>query len=118
MKEIREIGIEKELFLVDSNNNIMEPKLYGFPRDEFEFLVELRSIPSDRLYPVYTTIQQEELQYKLRANKFGMRLDDEPNKCSTEDWVEKHWSKYSLYELDDLDHTKNVYDDTLESHHL
>jgi len=34
-KEIREIGIEKELFLLDKDKNIMEPKLFGFPRDEF-----------------------------------------------------------------------------------
>ena len=118
MKEIREIGIEKEIFLLDENNEIMEPKLYGFPRDEFEFLVELRSLPSDRLYPVYTTLQQEELQYRLRANKFGMHLEDKPNMYKSNDWIDNHWNKYNLYRFDDCDYTENIYGNKGESHHF
>jgi len=118
MSEIREIGIEKEMFLIDSNNTIMEPKLYGFPRDEFEFLVELRSIPSDRLYPIYTTIQQEELQYKLRANKFGMELVDFSNYHISPEWVDNHWKKYNLHRFNDCDYTKNIYNKNVQSHHL
>jgi len=110
-EEIREIGIEKELFLLDSDGNIMEPKLFGFPRDEFEFLVEIRSLPSDRLYPVYTTLQQEELQYKLRANKFGMELIDIPVKLAEPEWVDAHWKKHNLNNKDNSDHTKNIYYD-------
>ena len=120
MKEIREIGIEKEIFLLDYEDNIMEPKKYGFPRDEFEFLVELRSLPSDRLYPVYTTLHQEELQYRLRANKFGMYLDDYPNRYTTTEWVDNHWKKYNLKKFDGLDYTRNIYDmdENRDTHHL
>jgi len=120
MNEIREVGIEKETFLLNKDGSVMEPKLYGFPRDEFEFLVELRSLPSDRLYPVYTTLQQEELQYKLRANKFNMELIDTPNRIVDKEWVDKHWKKYDLHRFDELDFTKNIYDKALQqqSHHL
>lgn len=123
-EEIKEIGIEKECFLL-KNGEIMEPKLFGFPRDEFEFLVELRSLPSDRLYPVYLTLHQEELQYKLRANKFGMNLHDFPNMHANSDWVQRHWEKYNLAKYNDLDYTKNIYSDKddypligIQSHHL
>lgn len=119
-EEIREIGLEKESFLL-KNGKIMEPKLYGFPRDEFEFLVELRSLPSDRLYPVYTTLQQEELQYKLRANKFGMELKDNPTMIVSREWVDKHWNKYNLHRFDELDYTRNIWNKKEQqsiSHHL
>lgn len=116
-KEIREIGLEKEMFLL-KGEEIQEPRLYGFPKDEFEFLVELRSLPSDRLYPIYTTIQQEELQYKLRANKFGMVLDDTPNRTATSEWVDNLWNKYNLHKFNDCDYTKNVYKYIKQSHHF
>ena len=107
-KEVREIGIEKELFLV-SNEEPKEPRKFGFPRDEFEFLVEIRSLPSDRFYPVYTTLKAEELQYSLRANKFGMKLDDTPNKFIDKPWVDALLQKYNLDRFKDCDYTQNVY---------
>jgi len=117
INEVREIGIEKEMFLI-KDDIIKEPKLFGFPRDEFEFLVELRSLPSDRLYPVLTTLHHEELQYKLRANKFGMDLIDSPNKYVKKDWVDNHWEKYNLHRFDDCDYTRNIYDNIHQSHHF
>jgi hypothetical protein len=118
MNEIREIGIEKEAFLL-KDNKIMEPKLYGFPRDEFEFLVELRSLPSDRLYPVYLTLHQEELQYKLRANKFGMELSDLPSIVVPTFWVTDHWKDFNLDRPEfNKDYTKNIYKEKKQSHHF
>lgn len=108
MTEVREIGIEKELFLI-GKDHIKEPKKYGFPRDEFEFLVEIRSLPSDRFYPIYTTLKAEELQYSLRANKFNMELDDSPNKLVAKEWVDSLWKKYNLDRFSDCDYTQNVY---------
>ena len=99
-------------------DKIMEPRLYGFPKDEFEFLIELRSLPSDRLYPVYTTLNQEELQYSLRANKFGMVLKDTPNKVVSKEWIDKLWDKYNLHRFNDCDSTKNIYGNKSQSHHL
>jgi hypothetical protein len=120
MEEIREIGIEKEVFLLDKNRQIMEPKLYGFPHDEFCFLVELRSVPSDRFEPAYLSLHQEELRYKLRANKFGMELRDIPTVIKSKDWVDKHWNKYNLHKFDDSDNTQNIYNPyhKKQSHHL
>jgi len=106
--EVREVGIEKEMFLL-SEDDLKEPKEYGFPRDEFEFLVELRSLPSDRFYPVYTTLKAEELQYSLRANKFGMHLDDTPNRLVDKNWVDALWKKHNLDRFNDCDYTKNIY---------
>lgn len=119
MEEIREIGIEKEMFLV-SGKDLKEPKKYGFPRDEFEFLVELRSLPSDRFYPVYTTLKAEELQYSLRANKFGMYIDDTANIFASKSWVDDLWERHNLDRFKDCDYTKNVYPEMRdkESHHF
>lgn len=116
-KEIREIGIEKECFLIHKNE-IMEPRQCGFPKDEFEFLVELRSLPSDRFYPVYTTLMQEELQNSLRANKFGMTLMDTDSLKVPKKWVDKLWNKYNLHRFDDCDCTKNIYGNKEQSHHF
>jgi len=119
IKEIKEIGIEKECFLV-SDTKVMEPRLYGFPKDEFEFLVELRSLPSDRFYPVYTSLMQEELQNSLRANKFGMHLKDTPNRLVDKYWVDDLWKKYNLDRFKDCDETQNIYPDMKNkpSHHF
>lgn len=117
MVEIKEIGVEKEIFLL-KNGRIIEPRPYSFPVDDFEFLVEIRSLPSDRFYPVYMTLRAQELQYSLRANKFGLFLDDEPNMLVETKWVDALWKKYNLYEYSDKDYTKNIYDTKKQSHHL
>lgn len=105
-KEIREIGLEKEIFLTQGDL-IKEPKLYGFPFDEMGFLIELRSLPSDRLYPIATTISQEELQYRLRANKFGMEVRSKPYKVVSHEFIAPILEKYRVMELPD--YTKNIY---------
>lgn len=112
--ELREVGIEKECFLL-RHGTIMEPALYGFPYDEMGFLVELRSLPSDRLYPVLTTLAEEELQYKLRANKFGMDLIPNHTMSGDKKWVDYIAKKYKIYDFED--YTKNIYG-TKETHHL
>jgi len=116
MSEVREIGIEKECFLMQGKK-IMEPQRYGFPFDEFEFLVELRSLPSDRAFPVITTLAQEELQNSLRAGKFNMILDDTPNRNVDNRWVKAHWDKYNLHRFDNQDLTQNIYASSEVSHH-
>lgn len=111
--EIREIGLEKELFLL-KNNEIMEPSLFGFPFDCMGFLVEIRSLPSDRMYPVITTLFEQELQYKLRANKFGFELKDLPFMLYNNKWVNMIEEKYKIYSF--VDYTRNIYK-TTKSHH-
>jgi len=113
--EVLEIGLERELFLLNSHKRIQEPKQFGFPVDEFQFLVEIRSLPSDRFYPVYTTMQQEELQYKLRANKFNMKLYDTPFIYAEKQWVDNLWNKYKLHKTEDK--TQNIYGKQDQTHH-
>jgi len=121
--DIREIGLEKELFLIQ-NNIIKEPSLFGFPADEMGFLVEIRSLPSDRAYPVITTLFNEQLQYQLRANKFGMKLYDEPYKFESKEFVDHIESTYHISRF--TDYTQNIYQrpgvtgnqPRLPSHHL
>jgi len=115
MVEIREIGLEKEIFLLNKQGEIMEPSMYGFPSDEMGFLIEIRSLPSDRFYPVYMTIHQEELQYKLRADKFGMHTIPDTNMYATPEFVENIIAKYRILEFTDF--TKNIYG-VKGSHHL
>lgn len=112
--EIREIGIEKEMFLLQ-NETICEPLIYGFPADEMGFLVELRSLPSDRAYPVITTLFQEELQYQLRANKFNMALHAKPFMYANKAFVNHIQDTYKI--LDFPDYTQNIYGHK-SSHHL
>lgn len=114
MSVIKEIGLEKEMFLL-KGDKIIEPKLYGFPNDEMGFLVELRSIQSDRLEPAYMTIHEMEIHYKLRANKFGFELIDNPFMIYEPDWVNMIADKYKIYNFTDF--TKNIYGKK-GSHHL
>lgn len=114
MKELLEIGIEKELFLL-KNGIIQEPNLFGFPWDCMGFLVEIRSLPSDRAYPVITTIFNEELQYRLRANKFGMDLIANSHMNVNKKFVKHIEDTYHIRDFKDL--TKNIYRKK-GSHHL
>ena len=114
MDEIREVGIEKEMFLL-KDKFICEPSKYGFPGDEMGFLIELRSLPSDRAYPVITTLYNEELQYNLRANKFGMQLSPIPFLYVDENFVNYIKETYKIMDFEDF--TKNIYG-TEETHHL
>jgi len=123
MTEIREIGLEKEIFLLNKQGEIMEPSMYGFPADEMGFLIEIRSLPSDRFYPVYMTIHQEELQYKLRADKFGMHTVPDTNMYATPEFVANIIAKYKILEFTDF--TNNIYNkhgidgpEEHKSHHL
>ena len=101
MEEIREIGLEKEVFLL-KNNKIMEPRLFGFPHDEMQFLVEIRSFPSDRFYPIWQSISMKEVAYRLRANKFGMELSDIPFINASKNFTERIAAKYKIPRLGSL----------------
>ncbi len=113
MEKLLEVGLEKEIFLM-KNGKIMEPKLYGFPFDEMGFLVEIRSYPSDNLYPILSSIQEPETLFKLRAKRLGMELIDEPFLETTNKFIQYISKKYRHNELPCL--TKNIYRTKL-SHH-
>ena len=112
--EIREIDIEKELFLL-KDGKIVEPSIWNFPSDEMGFLTEIRSIASYNIYPIETSLSLNELSYRLRAEKLGMILDDIPILNATKDFVKHIEDVYHIREFEDL--TKNIYG-TKGSHHL
>lgn len=113
MGKLLELGLEKEMFLL-KNGKIMEPKLYGFPYDEMGFLVEIRSYPSDNLYPILSSMQEAETLFKLRSNKLGMELVDTPFLEATDEFIQYLSKKYRHDELPCR--TQNVYGTKL-SHH-
>ena len=47
--ELLEVGLELELFLLDKNKNILEPRLYGFPADEMGFRLVFAGAQRKRL---------------------------------------------------------------------
>ena len=53
------IGLEKEVFLTDDKDNIVEPNQYGLTIDECGYLAELRSIPSSDPYKVAYSLIME-----------------------------------------------------------
>jgi len=108
MKELREIGIEKECFLLHKGE-VMQPKKYGFPYDEMGFLVELRSWQSERLEPIEMSLNLEWIRFKHRADKFGMALSDNPYMNCSKKFVDDIEDTYHISEFPD--NTKNIYND-------
>jgi len=67
------------------------------------------------LYTIVTTLFNEELQYKLRANKFGFDLWETPFVIYDNKWIDKIAEKYKIHTF--TDYTKNIYGKQ-ETHHL
>jgi len=121
MNEMREIGIEKEFFLLKKDSTlpiderIIEPKIYEFPSDVFGFLVELRSEPWVHLNTVKMTWDMTKSYWEHRADKFGMLLDDVSNITVSRRKGKYFYNKYGGDRH--LDYTKNIYGHK-ETHHL
>lgn len=69
-----EIGIEREYFLVDAMDNIVEPALFGFPFDEFGFLVEVRTLPHTKAKPLIKELNDLIAAHKVQAEILGLKL--------------------------------------------
>jgi len=105
-KEIREIGLEVEYFLL-RKDEIMEPKKFGFLYDIMGFLVENRSWPAERLEPIEMSLALEEIRYNHRAEKFGMHLSNVPSMRCTGQFVDYMENTYHISEFPD--YTENIY---------
>lgn len=119
--EIREVGIEREFFLLKKDKTlslqerIIEPLEYEFPSDIFGFLVELRSEPWMHLNTVKMTWDMTKSYWEHRADKFGMELVDLPK---IEVPLKKGKYFYNKYGGDKYeDYTKNIYGNR-KTHHL
>lgn len=108
------IGIEKEFWLLDLQGQLREPKTYGFPFDEFGFLVELRTKPhiTEQLLIEDFNNQLEKLQSK--ALLLDCVLSDEPRRLIDKLFIKDLSVRYQYSKLKDL--TANVYAGTKKSH--
>jgi len=114
MQEIREIGIEREVFLL-KRGEIIEPAKYGFPHDEMGFLIEERSEPWRHLNTVQMTLEIQHMLLQHRASFFGMDMRMEPSMEGPAEWVNNIAARYNIYSF--TDYTKNIYG-IKDTHHL
>lgn len=69
-----EVGIEREYFLLDEKSNIVEPKLFGFPIDEYGFLVEIRTQPHTKASSLLDELNRLIDAHKTQAERLGLKL--------------------------------------------
>ena len=113
--ELLEVGLELELFLLDKNNKIYEPSLYGFPADEMGFLIELRSWHSSNADSILESVNLLEKFTRHKAKKLGLyptKIASMPIEKEFQDYI---WKKYRLDTMPD--NTRNIYQGTNKSHH-
>ena len=111
---IDKIGIEKEFWLLDDNGVIQEPAIYGFPYDEFGFLIELRTAPHTNIEDILADFNQRFRVLEVRAMMYGFVLSDKPSMPKQKGLVEYLVPKYHHDELPDL--TANINTGVISSH--
>jgi hypothetical protein len=104
---IDEVGIEREFFLLDKNRKIVEPKKYGFPYDEFGFLVEIRTGHYEKARPVLEELSDLTATLKNLANVHGLRMVDVARMPIDKDLIARLGKEYTYDNIPDL--TSNVY---------
>ncbi len=114
MKLKDEIGIEQECFLLDKKGQIVEPKLYGFPFDEYGFLVEIRTQPHTNEKSLMTELIKLTNAHRAQAEELGFKLHFVHRMKLSSDFVKRLAVKYAWDCLKDK--TANVYYGTEVSH--
>lgn len=107
------IGIEREFWLL-KGNKIVEPHEYGFPFDEFGFLVEIRTHPYTSSEGLLEELNRLTLAHKVQAKALGLRLKLQARRFlgkSLKNCLKKKYAWDSL-----LDLTANVYSGIACSH--
>jgi len=70
-----EVGLEREYFLLDKRTGqIVEPQLYGFPFDEFGFLIEVRTKPHTTPRGLLRELRELENAHRLQAESLGLEI--------------------------------------------
>jgi len=117
MELIKEIGLEREFFLLrKDDDSIVEPIEYEFPADIFGFLVEFRSKPWKHLNTVKMTWDMEKSYWRHRADIFDMKFHDAPYMLVPNSTGQYFCNKYNGANYPDC--TKNIYKKITGSHHL
>jgi len=114
-KYIDRIGIEREYWLIaDTNGRIIEPALFGFPYDEFGFLVEIRTDPHTTCETLLKDFQARFSELEEKAHKLGMHLESLHRRTLNSEFIKCLANKYCHSTL--LDTTANIYAGTSKSH--
>lgn len=111
---IDNIGIEKEFWLLNDVGQIQEPAIFGFPNDEYGFLVELRTNPCIDMSSLLADFDYHFRYLEVRAKMLALKLSDEPNMPRPVGLVEYLSPKYRYGSLQDL--TANINAGTVSSH--
>jgi len=107
------IGIEREFWLL-KGNEIVEPHEYGFPFDEFGFLVEIRTHPYSTPEGLLAELNRLTLAHQAQANALGLRLKLQARHFLGKTLKNYLKKKYAWDSLPDL--TANVYSGVARSH--
>lgn len=108
------VGIEKEFWLLDLQRQLKEPKTYGFPFDEFGFLVELRTEPYTWEQILIEDFNMQLKKLQTKASRLDFVLSDEPRRLIDKLFVKALSIRYQYSKLKDL--TANIYSGTKKSH--
>lgn len=110
---VDKIGVEKEFWLLNENGNLVEPKSFDLPYDEFGFLVELRTQPHRYLRSL--DIEYNILLHHLRKQiPENYSLSDVPRMCLQRDVLTTYRESYHWEILKDT--TANIRAGTIKSH--
>lgn len=114
MKIVDKIGIERELFLFDSNDILVEPAIYGFPYDEFGFLIEIRTQPCTHMSALFSDYQARHNALSSMAERLGLHIEVLHEVQMDSKFIKTLSRKYAYDSL--LDTTANIYKDVTKSH--
>ena len=111
---LNELGLEKEIWLLDEKGNILEPSLFGFPSDEMGFLIEIRSEHSPSVRDILLSLEIIEEINRSKADRLGLQTIVKHQMDITKEFQDYIYKKYRLDTFPDF--TKNIYG-ARESHH-
>lgn len=114
MTYIDEIGLEREVWLLDKNNKIVEPAIFSFPHDDFGFLIEIRTRPHTTPKPILEDLKKLTEAFKHQAKLFNLKIVIKNWMPTDYMLIKKLQIKYNYANLHDL--TENVNSGVTLSH--
>jgi hypothetical protein len=111
---IKEIGLEREMWLLDSQNRIVEAPAYNFPADEMGFLVEVRSSWGNGNDYIVESLESARQAEENKAQRLGFKIVIAPEIKVTDEWQKYIADKYKHYLF--ADDTQNIYGKQEHSH--
>jgi hypothetical protein len=106
--------LEREFWLLDKKNQIVMPDDYGFPIDEFGFLVEIRTHAHPTAKGLLNELNRLTLAHKAQAKSLGLRLTLQHRRFLGKNLINCLSKKYHWDTLPDL--TANIYSTVSKTH--